>query len=147
MNGQGQEQQNPSTSKSNDQVAIFEKNVHTIWQEPVGKNLQVFYKRSLDGGNTYDKPINLSNSSEDSFDAKIKVSKTDKVGVVFRAGNDIFYTVSNNNGLTFSSPVNVSKSPNTISSDPNIEIVDGSDVKIVWVEHDVESMNSSTYSD
>ena len=26
MNGQGQEQQNPSTSKSNDQVAIFEKN-------------------------------------------------------------------------------------------------------------------------
>ena len=144
MNGQGQEQQNPSTSKSNDQVAIFEKNVHTIWQEPVGKNLQVFYKRSLDGGNTYDKPINLSNSSEDSFDAKIKVSKTDKVGVVFRAGNDIFYTASNNNGLTFSSPVNVSKSPNTISSDPNIEIVDGSNVKIVWVEHDVESVNSST---
>ena len=137
MNGQGQE----PTSKSNDQVAIFEKNVHTIWEEPVGKNLQVFYKRSLDGGNTYDKPINLSNSSQDSFDAKIRVSKTDKVGVVFRAGNDIFYTASDNNGLTFSSPINVSKSPNTISSDPNIEIVDGSDVKIVWVEHDVENMN------
>ena len=139
MNGQGQE----PPSKSNDQVAIFEKNVHTIWEEPVGKNLQVFYKRSLDGGNTYDKPINLSNSSQDSFDAKIRVSKTDKVGVVFRAGNDIFYTASDNNGLTFSSPINVSKSPNTISSDPNIEIVDGSDVKIVWVEHDVENMNST----
>ena len=147
MNGQGQEQQNPSTSKSNDQVAIFEKNVHTIWEEPVGKNLQVFYKRSLDGGNTYDKPINLSNSSQDSFDAKIRVSKTDKVGVVFRAGNDIFYTASDNNGLTFSSPINVSKSPNTISSDPNIEIVDGSDVKIVWVEHDVERYEFYKYSD
>ena len=143
MNGQGQEQQNPSTSKSNDQVAIFEKNVHTIWQEPVGKNLQVFYKRSLDGGNTYDKPINLSNSSQDSFGAKIRVLKTDKVGVVFRAGNDIFYTASDNNGRTFSNPINVSKSPNTISSDPTIEIVDGS-VKIVWVEHDVQSMDSST---
>ena len=144
MPGQGQEEQNPSNSKSNDQIAIFEKNVHTIWEEPVGKNIQVFYKRSLDDGNTYDKPINLSNSSQDSFGAKIRVSKTDKVGVVFRAGNDIFYTASDNNGLTFSNPINVSKSPNTISSDPNIEIVDGSDVKIVWVEHDVESTDSST---
>src|SRR6476620_9277181 len=103
-----------------------------------------FYKRSLDGGNTYDKIINLSNSSQDSFGAKIKIFKTDKVGVVFRSGNDIFYTASDDNGHTFSSPINVSKSPDTISSDPNIEIVDGSDVKIVWVEQGDQNIDTST---
>ena len=106
-------------------------------------NSEIYYKRSIDGGKSFGKKINLSNSSDDSFDAKIKVWGEDKIGVVYRENNDIFYTSSDNNGESFSSPVNLSNNPETLSSDPTIEIVDGSQVKIVWVEEDVKLDSNS----
>ena len=62
--------------------------------------------------------------------------------VIYREGNDIFCIISSDNGETFSEPVNVSKSPQTISSDANIEVVDDSKIKIVWIEADRDKYNN-----
>ncbi|HEY1248095.1 MAG TPA: hypothetical protein VGE97_03825, partial [Nitrososphaera sp.] len=131
------ESEKPGTS-TNQEVAIHGKNVHVIWQETVDGNSEILYKRSLDGGNTYQEEINLSNSSQDSFEPKIKVWEDNKIGVVYRENNDIYYTSSDNNGESFTKPVNLSNNPETLSSDPTIDLVDGSQIKIAWVEHDAK---------
>ena len=138
-----QQDQNQNQGNTNSQTAVYNNYIHIVWEEPEGKNLQIFYKKSSDGGKTYDNPIEISNSSEDAFDSKIKIWKDKKIVVIYREGNDIFCTISSDNGETFSVPKNVSKSPQTISSDANIEIVDDSKIKIVWIEQSAKNSTSN----
>ena len=74
--------------------------------------------------------------------ARSRYGKIKKIVVIYRDGNDIFCTISSDNGETFSVPVNVSKSPQTISSDANIEVVDDSKIKIVWIEQSAKNSTS-----
>ena len=53
-----QQDQNQNQGNTNSQVAVYGDYIHTVWEEPEGKNLQIFYKKSSDGGKrTYGKPI------------------------------------------------------------------------------------------
>ena len=53
--------QNQNQGNTNNRIAVYGNYIHTVWEEPEGKNLQIFYKKSSDGGKTYGKPIEISN--------------------------------------------------------------------------------------
>ena len=55
-------------------VAVSGSDVHVVYHEDVGGNLEVFYKRSIDGGATFSIPVNLSNDPGPSQFAKVAAS-------------------------------------------------------------------------
>ena len=56
------------------------------------------------------------------------------IAVVYSENNDIFYTSSDNGGLSFSPPEDISNNPETLSTEPSIDFGDSSKVKIIWIE-------------
>ena len=87
-------------------------NVYVLWEEVVTPdNNEIFFTASYDNGNTFSTPINISNSiTQNSFDAQL-TTEGNNVYILWReqvtpANTEIFFTSSNNNGRTFSSPVN-----------------------------------------
>ena len=74
----GKKSSNPDTAeqgqrRSKDpQVAIYDKNIHVVWEDNSTGNSEIYYTKSIDGGNSFGEPINLSNSINDSLNAKIK---------------------------------------------------------------------------
>jgi len=97
-------------------------------------NLEIFLAVSNDAGKTFE-TINLSNIFESSWNARMRISENN-VYVVWNqktsAPSDIFFSMSSNNGMTFSDPINVSNSE-VDSRDAGIEI-SGNNVYVVWKE-------------
>jgi hypothetical protein len=86
-------------------------NVYIIWEDNTPGNNDIFFAFSINAGQTFSTPKNISNSIEDSFDANITVIGN-TVYVVWKdniLGNDAnFFTISTNGGQTFSTPSIVS---------------------------------------
>ena len=119
------------------QVAIYGDNLHVVWEDNSTGNSEIYYSRSIDGGNSFIEPVNLSNSINDSMDAKIELWGARSIAVVFSENNDIYYTSSVDGGISFSPPEDISNNPETLSTDPNIDFADNAQVKIIWIEHDL----------
>jgi hypothetical protein len=109
--------------------------VHVVWQGEVSGNIEILYRRSLDGGATFGPTINVSNTPGGSFTPKIAVLDN-FVHVVWRdttPGNDeILYTRSVNGGDSFISQVkNLSGNADT-STSPAVAVADNNNVHVVW---------------
>ena len=118
-------------------MAIYGDNLHVVWEDNSTGNSEIYYSRSIDGGNSFIEPVNLSNSINDSMDAKIELWGAKSIAVVFSENNDIYYTSSVDGGISFSPPEDLSNNPETLSTDPNIDFADNAQVKIIWIEHDL----------
>ena len=56
-------------------IAVIGNNVHVVWREGVPGGSDIFYRRSVDGGNTFPNVIkNLSSNAGASFEPAISVS-------------------------------------------------------------------------
>ena len=90
-------------------------NVYVVWEEEVTPdNNEIFFTASYDNGRTFSTPVNISNTAQNSFDPLL-TTEGNNVYVVWREevtpdNSEIFFTSSNNNGRTFSSPNNLSDS-------------------------------------
>jgi hypothetical protein len=114
-------------------IAVYDKNVYIVWRDNTPGNNEIFFRASNDNGSTFNEIINLSNNAGISDSPRIAASDNN-VYVVWRdrsPGNDeVFFSASDNNGATFSRPVNLSNNAGS-SFEPNIAVYD-KNVYIVW---------------
>ncbi|MGZ5500510.1 MAG: sialidase family protein [Nitrososphaeraceae archaeon] len=125
------------------QIAAIDNNVYVVWQESITTNsketnYEIYLKKSEDQGNTFSKPINLSNNSGFSEHPQIAVSKN---GIfIIWADNtnsnntEIMFTKSLDNGTTFGEVKNLSNDSKN-SNNPEISVSD-ENVHVVWQDID-----------
>ncbi len=111
---------NRNGSSSNAQLAVSytSEHLYVTWQTIFDDgNTEVFFRHSGDGGITFDKTVNLSNSEDQSDDQKIAVS-LEYVFVVWHEHSstisDIFFTRISMEGTYLDRPANLSN--NTVQS-------------------------------
>src|SRR5215207_2339113 len=135
------------------QIAAIDNNVYLIWQESITnnsneKNYDIYFKKSGDRGNTFSKPINLSNNTGFSEHPQIAVSKNG-IFIVWAdntnsKNTEIMFTKSLDNGTTFGEVRNLS---NNSKNSNNQEIsVSDENVYVVWQDTDSLS-NKKNLSD
>ena len=110
--------------------------VHVTWEDTPG-NGDIFYARSINHGDTFGAPINLSNTPGRSNDHQLLAegSNVYVVWVDYTTGNgDIYFRKSTNNGGTFSNTINLSRGSGlsfVASRDPDMA-AQGSKVSVTW---------------
>ena len=125
------------------QIAAIDNNVYVVWQESITTNsketnYEIYLKKSEDQGNTFSKPINLSNNSGFSEHPQIAVSKNG-IFIIWADNTDsnnteIMFTKSLDNGTTFAEVRNLS---NDSKNSNNQEItVSDENVYVVWQDID-----------
>ena len=125
------------------QIAAFENDVYVVWQESVIEsfpehNYDIFFIKSEEDGNTFSKPINLSNNPGFSEHPQIAVSKNG-VFIVWADNTnsnntEIMFTKSEDNGTTFSKVINLSNNSQN-SNNQEISAFD-ENVYVVWQDID-----------
>ena len=121
------------------QIVANDNDVYVVWQESVtensyGNNYDIYFKKSVDNGTTFSKPINLSNNTGFSEHPQIAVSENG-IFIIWADNTDsnnteIMFTKSVDNGTAFSKPINLS---NNLQNSNNQEIsAFNENVYIVW---------------
>ena len=117
-------------------VAVFNSNIHVVWNEQRDGNEEIYYKRSTDNGTSWGADTRLtSDSAYSSFpSAAVSDSFVHIVWVDYRDGNhEIYYKRSTDNGTTWGADVHFSNDPN-MSWYPSVA-VSGSNVHVVWQDY------------
>ena len=123
------------------QVAAWNNNVYVLWQDsmPSGnRNYDIFIKNSVDNGNTFGSPVNLSNNSGFSEHPQIAAYNNNVYAIWAddTSGNrEVLFTRSEDNGSSFFGTIkNLS---NSTSDSFNQEIaVFGDHVYVIWLDQD-----------
>ena len=123
------------------QVAAWNNNVYVLWQDsmPSGnRNYDIFIKNSVDNGNTFGSPVNLSNNSGFSEHPQIAAYNNNVYAIWAddTSGNrEVLFTRSEDNGSSFFGTIkNLS---NSTSDSFNQEIaVFGDNVYVIWLDQD-----------
>jgi hypothetical protein len=123
------------------QVAAWNNNVYVLWQDsmPSGnRNYDIFIKNSVDNGNTFGSPVNLSNNSGFSEHPQIAAYNNNVYAIWAddTSGNrEVLFTRSEDNGSSFIGTIkNLS---NSTSDSFNQELaVFGDNVYVIWLEQD-----------
>ena len=118
----------------NPEIAISGTNVYVIWEDDTPGNQDILFARSTNNGQTFSTPlINISQNTGRSFSSEI-LAQGNSVYVVWEddtpGNSDIFFAVSNNNGVSFGTPINISNNSGD-SIFPDIG-VSGNNVYVVW---------------
>lgn len=130
----------------NPRIVSSGNNVYLVWEDFESGNNDIYFKKSTDGGKTFDNTINLSNNDGRSYDPQIVVSGNN-VYVVWSdesrgrpistiANTNTMFVKSTDGGLTFSIPKNLSiknvYSQATVNWSPKIA-VSGNNVYVIWI--------------
>jgi hypothetical protein len=115
-------------------LAVVQNRVHIVWDDDTSGNSEILYAQSTDGGKSFSSPRKLSNNSGKSRNATIAASGN-RVYVFWdddTPGNaEIFYTVSQDGGQTFSAPLNLSQNTGR-SILPKIALSSQGILHVVW---------------
>jgi len=141
---------NNSEPSATPQISSEGNNVYVVWNNRGGNNFDIFFAISHDNGQTFSSPINISDIDGFSFIPQIS-SEGNNVYVVWRVilpitssdRVEIFFTSSNDNGQTFSSPINLSNNPEDIEdffslTPPQISS-SGDNVYVTWNHRNVDN--------
>ena len=119
------------------QIVTSGNNVYVTWTDgtPAGKHGDIFFAVSNNSGTSFGTPINLSNNTGVSqlpqiatSDSNVYVTWQDELPA--GSNSDIFFAVSNNNGTSFGTPINLSNNSG-FSSSPQIA-ASGRNVYVTW---------------
>jgi len=109
--------------------------IYMAWEDDTATNSNILFSRSTNGGATFSAPINLSNTSGDSFNPRIAVGSAGNVNVVWEddtPGNlDIMFSHSTNAGVSFTTPINLSND-SADSGSPQIAVAAAGNIYVVW---------------
>jgi len=123
----------------NPRITASENNVYVIWTE-TKISRDIILVVSTDGGVTFNEPVNVSNSQNRSDFSAIQVDDnrvhTLWIEETSPEGNDIFYAGSDDNGLTFSTPINLSQGgiDPWLTRDTQM-VVSDNEIYLVWYEN------------
>jgi hypothetical protein len=124
---------NTTGDSANPQIATAGNNVYVTWSDDTPGNRDIFFSASNNNGTSFGPPINISNNTGDSLAAQIAAIGSN-VYVTWEddtPGNrDIFFAASNNNGTSFSTPINLSNNTG-FSQIPQIAAI-GNNVYVTW---------------
>ena len=126
----------PLLNSINPQISIWQRNIYVVWQENAsGGNNDIFFTASLDNGRTFGSNLNLSNNLGASIIPQISAFG-DNVYVTWIEDNstndETAFTESNDNGLTFSIPINLSNNPGNANRQQITS--NNNNVYVVWQE-------------
>jgi hypothetical protein len=119
-------------------ISAIEENVYVVWMEDTLKDKQIWFRKSSNGGITFDNAISLSRNhdSRDSIIPKAIAAFGNNVYVVWRQledngkSGDIFLTASTDSGSSFGGIKKVSGNA-VYSSSPKVATF-GNNVYVVW---------------
>lgn len=127
-------------------IAVFQKNVYVVWTDDSKGNFDIFFTKSTDGGNTFSKPLNLSNNPGLSYQPSISIDENNTVYIVWTdnsQGNyNILFAKSVDNGDTFTKPIALGNT-NGVSNFPSITTLGNNTVYIVWSHKNNTDFNPS----
>ena len=114
---------NTPGNSTDPQIALYNNNLYVVWSDDGTGNGDIYFKRSVDNGTTFQSVENLSNSPGNSTDPQIALYNNN-LYVVWSddsTGNgDIYFKRSVDNGTTFDTVNNISENNTGSSSDPQI---------------------------
>jgi hypothetical protein len=148
---EGEEEEEDAEKDRNQKVATSGNYVYVVWTDPppVEKD-DIFFKRSVDGGLSFEPEIKLTGTAASSSDPDIAAHGSD-VYVVWREGDrgktDIYTRKSTDYGATFGPPIDLSNSSSESSSDPAVAISRSGEVAVAWSETNSSSSSSGTSKD
>lgn len=117
--------------------------LHVVWVEGDEEDPQAFYSRSTDGGLTFSDPINLSNNHSRNIHKTFVVAAGDMVYVAYNsesgARRQVFLVTSEDGGLSFSQPQQVSRADNSKGRAHSPAMVADSRgrLHIVWIDSSI----------
>jgi len=126
---------NNNRTSADPQIDISGNNTYVVWSDESPGNPDIFFTKSTDGGETFSKPVNLSNNTRGSFDPALTISKN-HILVAWdddSPGNaDILFTKSTDRGNSFSiKPINLSKNVGR-SLYPDVALSRSNNSYIIW---------------
>jgi len=121
----------------NSRISVYKNNVYVVWNEKIDSNDEIFLLASTDGGKSFGKPINISGTVTSSKDAGIRASGNN-VYLIWReadAGTNIFFSMSENNGISFSNPIRISNIGGVAELTRDTQmVVSENNVYVAWVD-------------
>jgi len=134
---------NSQGMSSNPRIAVSGNNVYVVWNEETIAGYEIFFSKSTDNGTTFSEPINVSRSDAESLDAGLQVSG-DNVYIVWHESaqdtSDIFFAASDNNGLAFGLPINLSTMEGIPSLTRDTQMVaSGNNIFVVWYNQNINN--------
>ena len=127
---------NTPGNSTDPQIALYNNNLYVVWSDDSTGNGDIYFKRSVDNGTTFESVENLSNSPGNSTDPQIALYNNN-LYVVWSddsTGNgDIYFKRSVDNGTTFDTVNNISENNTGSSSDPQIGTY-SNNVYLVWTD-------------
>ena len=126
---------NPGSGDSrHPDIAVDGNNVYVTWQDGSPSNDDIFFSKSTDMGATFSDSENISdNSGSTSLEPEIVVAENGNIIIVWQedtSEQDILAVLSDDEGETFSTPLNLSDN-DAESINPVIE-VSGNTIVIAW---------------
>jgi hypothetical protein len=125
---------NPGNS-TNAIVAAHQNNVYVVWTDDTMGNTDIYFRKSSDYGNNFNRTINLSRTNGSSLSPQLAVSDN-HVYVVWtddtRGNNDIDLKASHDYGKTFNRTKPISRT-NGSSLSPQLAVSDNH-VYVVWTD-------------
>ena len=116
-------------------ISVSSSNIHVVWVDDRDGNEEIYYKKSNDGGNTWNNDLRLTNNPNTSTNPSIW-SYGSNIHVVWqddRDGNyEIYYKKSNDGGNTWSNDLRLTNNPQE-SFYPSI-FVSGLNVHVTWTD-------------
>jgi hypothetical protein len=113
---------------------LLNENVYTAWTEGPFNDGEVYYRRSTDGGASFDETVNLSNDTGDSVRPELRVSAPN-LFIVWQnqavKGDDIYFKGSTDGGASFGDTINISNNKGN-SMEPEFSVTNATNVFIVW---------------
>ena len=116
-------------------LAVYSNNtVHLAWSDNTPGNSEIFYRRSVNGGQSWGPVKRLTRTTGHSGSPAIAVDSSNAVHLAWREtpGNaQIFYRRSKDGGATWGSIRNISQSP-AHSWDPKMAVDSNDGIHVVW---------------
>ncbi len=126
----------PSTSGPT-AIAVSGHSVHVVWEDYWNGSYEIYYKRSTDGGTSWDPDVRLTNSPSLSVYPSIAIF-ADTVHVVWEdtrdGNNEIYYKRSTDGGTSWSTDIRLTNDPNP-SEFPSIGVSQQGGVHVVWDDY------------
>ncbi len=117
------------------EVVVSGNNLYAVWMDNTSGNYDIFFTKSTDGGNTFAKPIDISNLKGDSGYPQFTVWKNNVyvtwTQTMTGINYDVYFAKSSDNGDTFDKPINLS---NNFGPSGWPKIVSDGNIYVSWVD-------------